>query len=99
MEIEKIDLKNQYRGILVDIDDPPTTSETDNNLTPPPSLVNGIAFILQEIFKSIMSSLSLVLGFGTEIANNVIIGKSFKNIKHSELAPDSRNHQTFKVPF
>ena len=90
MEIDKIDPENQYRGILVDIDDPPTTSDTDNNLTPPPSLVNGIAYILQEIFKSIMSSLSLVLGFGTEIASNVVIGKAFKNVKDYELAPDFR---------
>ena len=90
MEVDKIHPGNQYRGILVDIDDPPTTSDTDNNLTPPPSLVNGIAYILQEIFKFIMSSLSLVLGFDTEIASNVVIGKAFKNVKNFELIPDFR---------
>ena len=92
MEIDKIKYENEYRGILVDIDDPPTTPDTDNNLTPAPSLVNGIVYIVQEIFKSILSSLSLVFGFGTEIASNVVIGKASRNVKNFELAPDFREY-------
>ena len=66
---------NQYRGILLDVDDPPVTSETDANIQPPPTLINGILFLLKQLVKPVMHIFYLVLGLGTENANNVIIGK------------------------
>ena len=66
---------NQYRGILVDVDDPPVISETDSNLEPPPTLINGILFLLKQMVKPVIHIIYLVMGFGTENANHVVIGK------------------------
>ena len=66
---------NQYRGILVDVDDPPVVSQIESNLAPPPTLMNGILFLLKQLVKPFMKIFYLILGIGIENANNVIIGK------------------------
>ena len=70
----------EYRGILVDIDDPPTNIEEASNAEPPPSLINVFSLFLQGIFKSVLNIFSLMLGFNLENLDNVILGKTFVQI-------------------
>ena len=66
----------EYRGILVDIDDPPTNIEEASNAEPPPSLINVFSLFLRGIFKSLLKIFSLMLGFNVKNLDNVILGKT-----------------------
>ena len=68
-------LEDKFRGILVDVDDPPTVSNEETNLEPPPTLINGVLYLLQKMLKPLLHVFSQVLGFGIGKANNIVIGK------------------------
>ena len=67
----------EYRGILVDIDDPPTNVHEESNAEPPPSLINVFSLFLHGIFKSIINIFSLMFGFNIKNLDNVVLGKMF----------------------